>query len=553
MISTVGVFTIGSAICGAANDVGVMIAGRAVQGLGSAGINTVMEIIICDLIPLRERGQFIGFLFGAVIMGSVLGPFLGGLLAERDWRWTFYLNLPLGVSSMVVLFFLLNTTQKAVEGSLASKIKKVDFVGLLVLCGSVTAVLYAFVYGGTRFVWTDVHIIASLAVGAAGLVVFLLFESSRFCKEPMLPRVLFANRTSAAGFIGTFIQTLISFWVLYFIPLYFQSTLLVSPSQSGLYILPFSFLYGFSAVIGGGITTKLGKFKVVQVFGFALMVVSLGTFSIWDRNTPTAVWVVTQLMCALSMGVVTPSLLTAIQADLPPTLNAPSTAAFGFIRSIGTIFGVSIPAAIFNNRFDELLTALGNEEVTTLLERGRAYEQASKALIESFADPAVRDAVVGLYERSLQRIWQVAIGVAGIGFLAVLMEKDLRTSQEPQGEAVEVESQAIPIRAASRASSTASFMASGASRSESRMSSYSIGTTTSVERRWTLWDQELVGWRASRMSWGQLSPFSTAVPMSPGIHPDLGRISRLSGRDWPIINDEPDIVTIQRIYQRHSR
>lgn len=429
MIGAVSIFTLGSGICGGANTSDMLIGGRAIQGIGAAGINMLVELIICDLLPLRERGQFIGMVFVFVILGSVVGPFLGGVMVQHvSWRWAFYINLPFGGASIVLLFFTLHVNSPT-GGTFMEKMKRVDLIGNLVLSGAVASVLYALTYGGTRYDWTHASIIATLVVGLAGHVLFLMFEMSRFCPEPVMPAALFKNRTSTAAFIATFFHTIVSFWALYFLPLYFQSVHLVGPTQSGLQLLPFSVVYVLAAMVGGTLVTKLGRFRLIHFVGFGLMTIAMGTFTIFDRNTHIAVWVILQIIFAVGLGVVMACLLSAVQASLPDSLNAASTGTFAFVRSIGTIWGVSIPAAIFNNRFDQLLPLLGSSEAQASLSRGQAYERASKELVDSFPEP-IRSGIISLYEQSLKRVWQIGIVFAGVGFLVIFLEKNLELRDE---------------------------------------------------------------------------------------------------------------------------
>lgn len=433
MIGAVSIFTLGSGICGGANTSNMLIGGRAIQGIGAAGINMLVELIICDLLPLRERGQFIGMIFVFVILGSVVGPFLGGVMVQHvSWRWAFYINLPFGGASIILLFFVLHVNSPT-GGTFLEKMKRVDLFGNLLLSAAVASVLYALTYGGTRYNWTHASILATLILGLSGHVLFLLFEMSRFCPEPVMPSALFKNRTTMAALIATFFHTIASFWALYFLPLYFQSVHLVSPTQSGLQLLPFSVIYVVAAMVGGTLVTKLGRFRIIHFVGFALMNIAMGTFTILGRNTPIAVWVILQIIFALGLGVVMACLLSAVQASLPDSLNAASTGTFAFVRSIGTIWGVSIPAAIFNNRFDQLLPSLGSSEAQAALSRGQAYEQASQALVDSFPEP-IRSGIISLYEQSLQRVWQIGIVFTGVGFLVIFIEKNIELRDEHEAK-----------------------------------------------------------------------------------------------------------------------
>ncbi|KAJ3565754.1 hypothetical protein NPX13_g7383 [Xylaria arbuscula] len=430
-IGAVAIFTIGSGICGGATTVDILIGGRTIQGLGAAGINTLVELIMCDLLPLRERGQFFGVLFLFIILGSVIGPFLGGILVDRvSWRWAFLINVPFGGVATLLLIFVLKLKHNA-PGNAIDKLKKIDYIGNFLLAGSVSSVLYALTYGGTRYTWTNPGILVALIIGLLGHVVFIFFEGSRFCTSPVMPLSLFGNRTSTAAYVATFFQTIVSFWVLYFLPLYFQSTQLVSPTRSGVLLLPFSIIYALAAFVGGGLTTKLGRYRNLHFIGFGLMTIGVGLFTIFNRGTHLAVIVVLEIIVAFGIGVTTPNLLTAIQAALPESLNALSTGTFAFVRSVGTIWGVSIPAAIFNNRVDQLVHELTDESAREALSNGGAYESASSVFVDSFPD-AVRDVIISIYERSLQRVWQIGIVFAGIGFLVIAFEKDLELRKDKE-------------------------------------------------------------------------------------------------------------------------
>ena len=431
MIGAVGVFTLGSGICGGASSSNMLIAGRTVQGLGAGGINMLIELILCDLLPLRERGRFMGLLFAFIIIGSAAGPFVGGVLVQQvNWRWVFYINLPFGSTSIVMLCFVLHLRHRS-QGTFIDRMKKIDWVGNGILIAATSSILYSLTYGGTRYPWTHPPIIITMILGLFGQVLFGIYELSPFCKEPVMHPALFSNRTSAAGFILTFLQTALSFWGNYFLPLYFQSILLASPTRSGVQILPFAVVYVVGAAAAGSIVTRFARFRFMHFFGFALITIGIGSFTVLNRNTSTAVWVILQMIFALGLGVVMACLLPAIQAALPDSLNAASTGIFAFIRSIGTIWGVSIPAAIFNNRVDQLLPSLHDPSIQDHLTRGQAYERATKAIMLTYPE-AIRGEVIGLYEGSMKRVWQLGIIFAGIGFLLVFMEDDLRlrTSHE---------------------------------------------------------------------------------------------------------------------------
>lgn len=445
MITALAIFAVGSGIAGGSTSASMLIGGRTIQGLGAAGINVLVEIIICDLLPLRERGKFMGLMFMFIVLGSVSGPFIGGILVDRvSWRWVFYLNLPFCGLCLILLFLFLRVQRPDSGLSTKESLKRIDVLGLFILCGAISSLLYALTYGGTRYDWSNPGIIVSFVIGMVGIILFFIYQISPLCKHPAMPKVLFGNRTSVAGLLATFMALMVSYVPLYFLPVYFQAVQRVSPERSGVQILPFSAAYCVSGLVGGILVSKLGRFKAVHIVSFALMIVSLGTFTLLDRNTTMAVWVILQLIYGWSLGTPNPSLLTAIQADIPDSLNAASTGAFAFVRSVATIFAVSVPAAVFGNRFDQLLTTadvVSDPDTQAALARGLAYEKASREFIDSFPEN-IQDGIISLYELSLQRVWYVSIAFAGAGLIFVLLERNLVTREEKETSQFELQDDA---------------------------------------------------------------------------------------------------------------
>lgn len=141
MILSTAAFVLGSGICGGATSMGMLIAGRVVQGVGAGGINVLMEIIVCDLVPLRERGSYFALTFGCVGLGSALGPFFGGLIVQHStWRWVFYLNLPIGGVALALLFMFLHVNYNR-EKTFADKLANIDWVGNAIFVASVTSIV----------------------------------------------------------------------------------------------------------------------------------------------------------------------------------------------------------------------------------------------------------------------------------------------------------------------------------------------------------------------------------------------------------------------------
>ncbi|KAK4176521.1 major facilitator superfamily domain-containing protein [Triangularia setosa] len=237
-------FAIGSAISGAASSMPMFVAGRAIMGIGGGGILVMIEIIICDLCPQRDRPKYLGIAMSIFGLAICVGPLTGGGLAEHaSWRWIFFLNLPVAAVSLVPLLLFLRVR------------------GNTLFAVAVTSVLLALTWGGTEHAWSAWQTLLPLFLGIAGLGLFLWFESTTYIEQPTMPLRLFANRTSSGAFGLTFVASILTYWMAYWLPIYFQAIKEGSPTQSRISTLPVSMIMiPFSILAGGGVTA-LGKFR----------------------------------------------------------------------------------------------------------------------------------------------------------------------------------------------------------------------------------------------------------------------------------------------------
>ena len=432
MIGSVAIFTLGSGIAGGANTGGMLIAGRAIQGFGSGGLNLMVDLIICDLVPLRERGKFIGLVSIMFAIGLFVGPFLGGTIVENsNWRWVFWLNLPIGGVSLALLFAFLQVTY--VRRPFKEQARQIDYIGTFLICGATTAILYALAYAGTEYAWSDGRVIAPLVVGFAGMAAFHAYEASPYCKYPTVPPRLFANRTTSIAFFVTFIHSLMTVWPLYFLPVYFQSVRLSTPSRSGVELLPTVMGLLPSAIIAGQVLSRTAKYKPLHIVGILFMTAGLGSFAALDKDSSTAMWVCLQLIPSLGNGLLVASMLPAVQAGLTDDDNALSTATWAYMRSYGAIWGITIPATVFNNIFSKNLWKIADPQVRAVLANGNAYANAARDFVLSFPAES-QPQIVSVYTEALRVSWIVACAITGFTALFTLLEKDipLRASLQSQ-------------------------------------------------------------------------------------------------------------------------
>ena len=422
IIFSVGMFMVGSAVCGAAPTMGALIAGRVIQGIGGGGITILVNLIVCDLAPLRERGRLMAVVFACISVGTSLGPIIGGVIVQRTtWRWVFYLNLPIGGVALILLWIFLQVGSHD-SSSLRHRLKQIDYGGNVIFILAISFILVALAYGGTEWPWGSYSTIISLVFGFYGVAVFVFYEQSNFCPFPTLPMRLFARRTSATALAITFIHSLLTLLGIYFLPVYFQAVLLASPIRSGVMMLPTVLALVPSSVISGALLSKIGRYKPFHFVGFALFTLGFGCFCTLDVQSPTGAWVMVQFVVALGSGFSLSTLLPAVQAEFSDQDTAATTAAWAFVRQFGVVWGVSVPSAIFNAQVDHYLPTVSAQSVRETLSGGAGYERGTKDYLMSLTGD-VRDQVIQVYSKSLRVVWIFATAIAGVGLLLVFLEK----------------------------------------------------------------------------------------------------------------------------------
>ncbi|TGJ86270.1 hypothetical protein E0Z10_g2472 [Xylaria hypoxylon] len=429
----VAIFTLGSGICGGANNGAMLIAGRTVQGVGSGGIIMVIDIIVSDLVPLRQRGKYMAVVLAIYGVGTTLGPFIGGEIVERTtWRWVFYINLPIGGSALVLLYLALHVNYNK-EMTLAQKLKRIDLIGNSILIASTVSVLFALATGGSQYPWSSWRILVPLILGLFGFFLFGLFEVWGFSAEPVMPPRLFSSRTSIIVSINTFLNSALLYWVIYFLPVYFQAVRLYGPAYTGVAVLPQSLVGIPGAAISAIALSRWGKYKPLHFIGFALFALGIGLFSALNENSSRALWATYQSIAAIGAGMVLNTQLPAFQAPVSEADQAASTAAWCFVRTFGNVWGVAIPAVIFNNQITTLAHRISDATVRDLLLGGNAYKYGSASFVTSLPHP-VQDEVISVYRDALHVVFQVGVAWAGLAAILSLFEKEipLRTELETE-------------------------------------------------------------------------------------------------------------------------
>lgn len=295
---------------------------------------------------------------------------------------------------MIYLFLHVKSNK---EMTFYQKLRRIDYIGNVLIIGSTIAILYALTYGGNILPWTSPRVLTPLILGLFGLPLFFWYEAAPSIQDPVLPTRLFANRTSIIIFIATFLNAVILYWLLFFLPVYFQAMLGSSPARAGVQMLPAVLVSIPGAILAVILLSRFGRYKPLHIFGFAVQTLGVGLCILLDKDGTTAEWVLAQTVAALGPGFVLDTPLPGAQAQMSEADQAATTAAWSFTRSFGSIWGVAIPAAVFSNRFTALAAAEGGITDPAVLEvfdgGNGAYMHALASFINAFPEPSRREIV----------------------------------------------------------------------------------------------------------------------------------------------------------------
>jgi EmrB/QacA subfamily drug resistance transporter len=333
------IFVTGAAIGAAASSMGMLIAARAIQGLGAGALIPLAIITIGDLVPPSERGRWQG-LTGAVIgVASVLGPFTGGWIVDHaSWRWVFLVSLPVAAVALVVGLATLKIPPHPDAG------RDVDYTGAGLLMTGVSAILLATVWGGAQYPWGSGQVLGMFAAGAVLVALFVAQELR--VEHPLIAPSLFRDRVIVSACLAGFSVGVAMFGAIMFVPLFVQGALGASATSSGVVLTPLMLALMLASVGSGQIITRTGRYRWALLSGPVVMAVGFLLLAGLDATSSIAAAVAGTVVLGLGLGLLMQNLVLVVQNAAPAKALGAATGATQFFRQIGGTLGVTVMGAI---------------------------------------------------------------------------------------------------------------------------------------------------------------------------------------------------------------
>ncbi|MEU4691458.1 MDR family MFS transporter [Actinoplanes sp. NPDC023714] len=404
------VFVAGSALCGVAQDIIMLVAARAIQGVGGGGLMVTAMALIADVIPLRDRGKYQGALGAVFGVTTVVGPTLGGLFTDHlSWRWAFYINVPIAI-------VVIGMAAKAIPSISSGGRPVIDYAGIGLVAAGATTMILALEWGGSEYAWTSPTIIGMFAASVALFAGFVVVELR--AREPMLPMRLFRNSVFTVCSTLSFIVGFAMLGAMTFLPTYLQYVDGVSATGSGVRTLPMVAGLFIMSMVSGNVVSRTGRYKVFPIAGGAVM--TLGLYLMSTMDTTTSTWLESLYMFVLGAGIgLSMQVLTiVVQNTVPYADLGTATSGVTFFRTLGSSFGTAVFGTLYSGRLEEgLAEALARTGVPP------AVAQSPEAL--NALDPAQSGPIIAAYADAINYVFRWVVPVAVLGFLVAWLLKEL--------------------------------------------------------------------------------------------------------------------------------
>ncbi|KAJ9637521.1 hypothetical protein H2204_004670 [Knufia peltigerae] len=438
-MTSIFLFEVGSALCGAAPNSIAFIFGRAIAGVGSGGILSGIVVIIVYSLPLHKRPMVQG-LMGAVFgVASVAGPLIGGAFTTNvTWRWCFYINLPLGGAVMVFVFFLLNIPDRpGMNKPLKEKLRQLNFLGLLALFPGIVCLCLALQWGGTKYAWSQGSVVALLTLAIALLIVFVLIQIWKPDQATVPPRII-TQRSVASGVWASCCIGSHQMLFLYYLPVWFQAIDGVSAVTSGIHLLPMLLPVVVASIFNGQLVSRIGYYTPTMILGTCLTAVGAGLLTTLHVTSTKSQWIGYQICYGIGMGFANQASNMAAQTVLPRQDVSIGVSLMFFGQTLfGAIF-TSIGQNVLDNELVKKLRNLQIPGISTQLIQNHGVTDLFNFIPARYHGEALK-----AYNDSLRACFQAALVMACLSILGALtmewrtVRKNLPAKKKPNPNATE--------------------------------------------------------------------------------------------------------------------
>lgn len=421
-IIAITLFMIGSALGGAAIDMPQLIGARVIQGLGGGGLIILSQATIADVVPARERGKYMGVMGGVFAFSSIAGPLLGGWLTDGPgWRWTLWMNVPLGIVALVMIIMLLHIPRSGNKSH-----GRVDIWGMTLLGVATSTLVLASTWGGADYEWTSPIIIGLFGITVVSAVLFTWVESK--AQEPVMPLALFRNRNFVLTMFAGLITGVAMFGALGYMPTYLQMVTGYSPAAAGLLMIPMMGSLLITSIIVGRRTSATGKYKMAMVTGSLITALGMMLLSTLRVGSPIILECTYLAVLGVGLGFTMQLLTLVAQNSMPQAMVGTATAGQNYFRQVGATLGTAIIGSLFASRLSESLSAD--------LPAGSADGNSLTPQVVAGLPEQVHSIVIGAYNEALVPLffWLVPLVLISTVLLIFVEEKALATTLDHDGD-----------------------------------------------------------------------------------------------------------------------
>ncbi|CAE6340054.1 unnamed protein product [Rhizoctonia solani] len=409
------IFFFGSLAASLAQNVVQLIIFRAITGIGGGGLILLGQLIVGDVVTVRERGKYQGILGAFVALSNGIGPLIGAAYSQKvSWRWIFRMNMPLAVFASVCVYFFMPL--KKVHGTAMDKLKKVDFIGsLLVLIGT-GAIILSLTWGGAEYSWASVPVLVPLVLGGVIAITFIIWEW-KFAELPLIPMYIFRYKMVVGAALTHFVNGYGMYVQIFYLPTFYQLAYGYSAIRSASLLLPVVLFQTLFSTLSGAMVSWKGRYREILLSGWAMWSIALGLFAMLDENSSLGMQVGISAFAGVGIGQTLQPSLVAVQAAVERKDMAVTTTARSFLHNLGGVIGLTISGSVINNVLsNHLIRVLGS----SLSDEARKAILNDPILARHTLDADTLATVIDGYRLGFRTLFIVCASLSALAFFATL-------------------------------------------------------------------------------------------------------------------------------------